>query len=444
MGATVKNETLRSASYFGASYLLLILAFGAVRSQTDDLSMAGPQLAQREQGRFDFASVPTVNVTNVEELYAAVNTPTDGGVQIVIAAGVYVLSANDPNGAPRPNGGRLELQANMALLGVAEDRGAVVIEAANLPAGSYSGEVPNSGAIRMGRGTNAIEWLTLRNAVGGGAGIIVHLSGPGTTFVRIAHCVSTVSQRGIDIRNVASGATGYVIQAEIVDNDLFLHRGPTAQGIRIVNAAGVSGNSITAHLNGNRIFDNQVGVLAQSIGGTDSASVSVYSSGDRFYENGGGVVIGGGFGPSNNNTTSFTAVGSIFENNNAPFTDFYPGGLSVAGSISFLTPNGGSNNTANVTLRNCLFANNQVADLSAFGASSTPVSIGPSGSNNRTNVLLFGTPVQNMVTADSSPPNPSGMNTVTVITKSLVVNMATAERSGNPFEWPVAGNDGPR
>jgi len=373
-----------------------------------------------------------VKVANLEELYSAVNDPQNAGSDIVVAPGIYMLSATDPGGAARPNGGRLELQANMSMTGLRGDRGAVVIDAFDLPASSYTGDLPNSGAIRTGKGSNAVEWLTIRNAFGGGAGIIVHLSAAGTTFVRIAHCVSTGSQRGIDIRNVATGTTGYVIQANIVDNDLYFHRGLTAQGIRIVNAGGVSGNSITAHLNGNRIFDSQVGLLAQSIGGTDSASVSVFSTGDRFYDNGGGVVIAGGFANSNNNTTNFTAVGSIFENNNAPFTDFYPGGLSVVGSISFQTPNGGSNNTANVTLRTCRFTNNQVADLSVFGASSTPVSIGPSGSNNRATVLLTRTSVPRLIKIDSDPANPAGMNSALVL-RSLIFNDAVLD-AGNIFK----------
>lgn len=366
------------------------------------------------QTRFTFAPEQTVNVATVEELYAAVNNPANAGNQIVLAAGVYTLSATDSNNAARPNGGRLELQENMSLKGLAGNRGAVVIDAANLPASSYSSPIPNTGAIRIGKGTNAVEWLTVKNATNGGAGIIVHLSSAGTAFVRIAHCVSTGNHRGVDIRNVAAATTGFIIEAEIVDNDLYNNRIQTATGLRIINQQGVSGNFINVFLSGNRMFDNQQGMIVENLGSTNGGIVSVYSSGDRFYENGGGATIGAAFGPSNNNTVNFTAVGSTFENNNG-FTDFYRGGLNLAGSISLQTPNGGSNNTANATLRNCRFANNQVADLAAYGTSSLPVSIGASGTNNRANVRLFGTAAANILKADSNPVNPSATNSAVVI-----------------------------
>lgn len=371
--------------------------------------------------KYDFALAPQINVATTEELYAAVNNTANAGSQINLAAGVYFLSATDSSGAARPNGGRLELQENMALRGVAGNRGAVIIDAANLPAGSYTTPIPNTGVIRTGKGTNVVEWLTVRNSGNGGAGVIVHLSAPGTAFVRIAHCILTAGHRGIDIRNTAGGITGFIIEAEIVDNDLHSNRVSTATGMRIINLQGISGNSISAYLSGNRMFDNQQGLIVENLGSTNGGIVSVYSSGDRFYENGGGAVFGGAFGPTTNSTVNFTAVGSAFENNNGS-TNFYRGGLSVAGSVSFQTANGGSNNTANVTLRNCRFANNQVADLAAFGASSLPVSIGPAGTSNRANVRLFGTPIANLVSADSDPANPAGMNSVTIKRNSVVPN----------------------
>src|SRR5438128_12482109 len=76
--------------------------------------------------KFTFVSLAVVNVTNVEKLYAAVNNSSNAGNQIVIAPGVYMLSVTDPNGAARPNSGRLELQENMSLRGVFGDRGAVI------------------------------------------------------------------------------------------------------------------------------------------------------------------------------------------------------------------------------------------------------------------------------------------------------------------------------
>lgn len=69
-----------------------------------------------------------VPVESVEQLYAAVNNPANAGSAISLAAGQYVLSVNDASGAARPNGGRVELQRDMAVYGVKDDRTAVTID----------------------------------------------------------------------------------------------------------------------------------------------------------------------------------------------------------------------------------------------------------------------------------------------------------------------------
>jgi hypothetical protein len=53
------------------------------------------------------ASAQTLQVGNVDELYSAVNNPANAGATLNLAPGVYMLSATDPFGAARPNGGRL-------------------------------------------------------------------------------------------------------------------------------------------------------------------------------------------------------------------------------------------------------------------------------------------------------------------------------------------------
>ena len=378
--------------------------------------------AQERNVKFDFSSSPQVSVATLEELYAAVNNSANANSQIVMAAGAYVLSAMDPGGAARPNGGRLELQMGMSLIGVTGDRGAVVIDAVNLPADSYSGGVPNSGAIRLGNGNNSVEWLTIKNAVAGGAQIIVHRNDPGTSHVRVAHIDSSGGHRGIDIRNVAGSQSGFRIEAEIVDNDLHGNRISTAQGMRLVHGQGASGNSIVANLTGNRFYDNSQGLLTQSIGGTTFGVISINSNGDRFYENGGGAFIGGGFGAASNNSTRFTAVNSVFENNNHGSTGFFPGGLNVVAAPNLNAPSVGSDNSAHVVLRNCRFANNQVADLAAYGAASAPRDPAMSAANNHAIVRLYNTQIPNIVKADSDPPYPAGMNSATVTRNSVVPN----------------------
>jgi hypothetical protein len=344
---------------------------------------------------------------------------------IIVFPGNYVLSANDTAGNPRPNGGRLELQPNMALCGTPGDRAAATIDASNLPASSYSGAVPNTGAIRMGNGDNAIEWLMVKKAVAGGAQIIVHRSSPGISRVRIAHVDSSGGHRGIDIRNVAAFQSGFNIEAEIVDNDLHSNRISTATGLRIINLQGSSTSVIKAKLRGNRLYDNQQGLIVENLGGTTFGTSSVSSNGDRFYENGGGATIGAGFGAANNNSVHFTAVNSVFENNNG-VTNFVRGGLNVAGALNFGAPTVGANNVANVVLRNCHFSNNQVADLGAFGAVAVPVSAGLTATNNGAIVSLYNTQVPNLVTANSDPPFPEGRNFVSI-------------RRSAPFDYDADG-----
>ena len=381
--------------------------------------------------KFSFVSLAVVNVTNIEELYAAVNNSANAGNQIVIAPGVYLLSVNAPGGVARPNGGRLELQENMSLRGVVGDRGAVVIDAINLPASSYSGvpQIMLTGAVRMGRGTNSIEWLTVRNAVRGSANIETELVSTGTAYIRVAHIASSNSQRGIDVRNIGAAAAGRVIEAEIVDNDLYNNRA-TAQGegMRLINALGVTGGIIYATLSGNRSYNNYFGLLVEN-NRTNQSTITVFSSGDRFYENGLGALVGAlsfNMTPSNGNTVNFTARGTSFENNNG-FNFFDFGGLAViAGENSNLgsggIPNGVNNNTANVELRNCRFANNQLHDIVAIGARSLPASIGVPGINNRVRLRLLGTLVPVLETADSIPEYPGGMNSATIIRSPITSN----------------------
>ena len=65
-----------------------------------------------------------VNVSTVEELYAAVNNDVNRGATVHLAPGAYVLSTMDSQGprqnVPRPNHGALRLQPGMSLVGSEE------------------------------------------------------------------------------------------------------------------------------------------------------------------------------------------------------------------------------------------------------------------------------------------------------------------------------------
>ncbi len=368
--------------------------------------------------RASVQAAPNILVQNIEELYSAVNNPQNAGSRIFIAPGVYMLSANGPGGLLRPNRGRLELQENMSLQGVAGDRGAVVIDAMNLPASSYSAPpIPTTGAIRMGRGSNSVEWLTIRNAVNGQAGIETDLNSPGTAYIRIAHIISTNNARGIDVRNFGPTAAGRVIEAEIVDSDLFSNTLGLSEGIRFANIL-TNGGVISARLRGNRSYGNQQGMLLAN-NRSNLSNVSVVSSGDRFYENGAGTIILGGLStnsiPVNGNTINFEAHGSHFEDNNG-FTNFDRGGLVVIGGENTSIPNGTSNNTVNISLWGCRMENNQLMDFGVFGARSNPASIGIPGTNNHVTIDRHGIGKNKIVEVfvNSIPNLPGLMNTVTV------------------------------
>jgi hypothetical protein len=333
-----------------------------------------------------------------------------------------MLSVNDPNGVARPNSGRLEFQENMSLQGVVGDRGAVVIDAVNLPVSSYNNAPPLelTGPIRMGRGSNALEWLTVRNAVDAVSNIDTDLVSPGTVHIRVAHVASSNGQRGIDVRNIGPAMAGRVIEAEIVDNDIYNHtNGFFGEGLRIVNNQGADGGVISARLSGNRSYNNYIGLLVINQR-SNFANTSVVSSGDRFFENGNGAFVGAGVSinstPANGNMINFTATGTRFENNNGD-SFFDVGGLVIIGGENTSIPNGTSNNTCNVELRSCRLVNNQLSDLTAIGARSNPESIGTPGINNVVNIYLRGiTPKFRVESFVDSIPISTGNNNRVIFT----------------------------
>jgi len=379
------------------------------------LSLTSPDVISNAK-----TNIPNVIVANIEELYTAVNDPQNAGSEINIAPGVYMLSVYDPMGAPRPNGGRLELQQDMSLLGVVGDRGAVTIDANDLPTSSFNAPpVPLTAAIRMGRGSNSIQWLTARNATHGNANIGTDLPSTDTVNIRVMHVASTNSQRGLDIRNFGAGRAGRLIEAEIVDNDLYFNQiGLQGEGLRIVNNNHADGARVTARLSGNRSYNNYLGLLIED-NGSSNAIISVVSTGDQFNENGNGAVVGGGLSGgtnvANGNTVSFSAAGSSFLNNNG-FNNFDHGGLVIIGGENTSFPNGTSNNNVSVSLAGCRFSNNQLYDLAGIGARSNPETIGPPGINNHVIITIRGAGMNRIVQyfTDSIPDLPELMNTVTV------------------------------
>lgn len=367
-----------------------------------------------------------VYVADVESLYDAINNCPCEGAAVVLAPGTYLLSKKDPLGNDRPNGGRLELQKDMSLYGVAGDRAAVVIDATALTAGSFNVPFGRTGPVRIGRGSNTIEWLTVLGNPAAAAGIATELPGTPSAQIRVAHVVSGGSSRGIDVRNVGKDMAGRRIDAEIVDNEFFgpsqVLPGTLSEGIRVVNFVGADGGVILASLSGNRTQGFQRGCIVAN-NQSSNAVVEVRSSGDRFFANDLGCLIAGGVSSAtpvaNSNATIFEARGSQFVDNVAPIGG---GGILVIGGFSTTQANVTSSNTVSVALWGSKVSDNVGVNFEAFGALQTQTPPpGLAGTNNHVTIALRGVSKQiDVVGVDSLPedsrlPDPSGGNTVTVL-----------------------------
>jgi hypothetical protein len=421
---TPSPEVLMPRLAFAAPAAALAAALGLAACA--DPAVGPTKAADRTSAELAPAAA-VLHVADVEHLYAAVNDPANEGAAIVLAPGTYVLSTADGSGAARPNAGRLELQRDMSLYGVTYHRSAVVIDATGLPPSSFrfafGSSVMRTAPVRVGRGSNTVEWLTVLGPPEAAAGIATELAGTPSTRVRVAHVVATGAARGVDVRNVGAAMAGRVIHAEIVDGDF--SRG--VEGIRVANFAGADHGNVDVVMSGNRSYMNVLGCILEN-NVTNFATITVRSTGDRFEDNGLGCQLGGGFvggttGAANSNTTILEAHDTEFSNNTRTeffnntgpaFMDF--GGLLVVGGHALASVNTASDNTVTVRLWGSAVFANQNADFEAFGAWSEAGLAGIAGTNNHVTIELDGVSKHIDVLARASqPPDPLGTNTVTVI-----------------------------
>lgn len=197
-----------------------------------------------------------------------------------------------------------------------------------------------TGVIRIGRGSNAVEWLTIAGNPFAAAGIETDLGSTADAWVKIAHVVVSDAARGVDVRNVGAAMAGRRLYAEITDGEFF--RG--VEGIRVANFVGAHGGEITVVMSGNRSHWNELGCILEN-NRSNFGKIHVRSNGDRFYDNGFGCQVGAALassGVANSNSTIMEAHGSAFINNTR--TDFpnptgptfgtdYAGVLVVGGDI---------------------------------------------------------------------------------------------------------------
>ncbi|MEP6905505.1 MAG: hypothetical protein ABI875_05445 [Gemmatimonadales bacterium] len=353
-----------------------------------------------------------VAVSTLDGLYTAINDPSNAGKHIELAAGTYILDGS------RPHGGRIELQKDMTLSGQRGDKTAVVIEAANLSTAALTDGTLVTGAVRMGRGSNTVEWLTIRNAAKGAGAITTDLLLPGATTVTIAHVIATGNVHGFDIRNVGVAAAGRSLEVVLTDNELAHNVTATGQGIRVANLPGANGAHIHAVLSGNYVHGNIAGCLGANQG-TLSASVHIESTGDRFEENGNGVVLLGGLASATavatGNVTRFSALLSRFEHNTGLLSAIFPAryGIGANGGVT-TSAFSASGNRVELDLHSIEAGDNGGPDVAAWGAlSSTAV---PAGSGNLVSVLLRGSSREATVNAiNSDPVEPGSTNQVTIV-----------------------------
>lgn len=364
-------------------------------------------------------AAPPVFVSDIEELYAAVNNPANIGVTIFLAPGNYMLTPNDPTGTERPNRGRLELQEDMSIIGRIGNRSAVVIDASLLPRSSYQGGGPPlTGAIRLGRGSNTVGWLTTKNSTVGSAAIEGDLVHPGIANIRIIGIASTGNIRGLDIRNFGPSASGETINVTILDSEFYDNTIGLAEGLRVGNFAGASGSTINLWMAGNRSFGNGQGRLIVNNTAND-CTINVISNLNRFYNNGAGTNIFAGLGtaqPANGNTINYASFGDQYIDNTG-FSEFDLGGLIIGGGENIAVPYNANNNTVVARLWGNRFSGNQVADIQVYGAKSLPESAGIPGLNNSATVFLVGTRPGSytQLVVQSTPEEPMNSNTATLI-----------------------------
>jgi hypothetical protein len=374
-------------------------------------------------GSFVPAAGSVIEVSDVEQLYDAVNEPANAGATIVLAPGTYILTRTKSGVGPRPNGGRLELQTDMSMSGVAGHSEDVVIDSSDPVNGPSFGLAPglgNGGTIRIGSGRNNVEWLTVIGGSASAAGVQTDLVGA-PAVLRVAHVASHGSVRGIDVRNLGPTGVGRTVIIELADNEVFENTASNGQGFRFVNSS-ADGASIVATLINNRSHDNNQGFLISNER-SSHASITIDSHDDRFEDNLIGGAIYGGLanapGSFSGSTVTLTMHSGSFEGSHGTVPpQFLTAGLNIIGG-AFTSPGTGNSETSitvQVSLWGTKFDDNAAYDVEAWGAktlSTTDIA----GTGNVVTVDLHGVSAQARSLAhDSVPDEAAGTNHATIDT----------------------------
>jgi hypothetical protein len=429
MASVTKTSSVKWLLLFG-----LIVFFSCQKERQQENSPVFNASNSENDNSYKHSETKKIYVSDVEQLYAVVNDPSNAGSRIVLAPGTYLLTAG------HPHGGRIELGHDMSLAGQQGHPEEVIIDVSGLPASSL--QLPPSppsfdatnrtGTIRMGDGSNAIEWMTLLNDPSHRIRTIINtdLNTTPVTYVRIAHTIVKGSSIGINIQNRELEANGRTINAEIEDNEItgniIL---PFATGIQIQNSWGIAGAAIRVTLRGNYVHGNQYGLAAFNESSINSA-IEINSNADRFEDNALGIALIGGrgngiksFDLTNGNSVLLEAHGTVVRNNpgtpkppGPPFGYGALGGISAQGGFIAASSKPGyvNDNRLEINLWGCLVENNVGPfQINAYGARSLFPSTIPAGSNNTTTIHLNGLSKEATVNAiPSLPAEPAGTNVV--------------------------------
>ena len=363
-----------------------------------------------------------IYVSNLDQLYAAVNNPDNTRTRIVLAPGNYVLSA------AYPNGGRLELQTDMTLQGQPGKRDAVLIDQSSLPNASFrlSPTVSVAG-IRMGRGTNSLEWLAVKggNLAANPLSVIEPDLLGSETNVIFSHVYvdCNASRTGILIRNRLAEHENRVINATLEYSEIanaFVNPAPGA-GLALQNR--IPGSQIRLNMTGNYIHDNRIGILNFNSGLgnlVENARLDIRSHNDVIDGNGCGLDLSGGS----------SGPGGPMSNENIVTVDMFAGSISDNGRPELTPTNGAllsgmylaggygsdnvSDNLLSISLRGCKISNNGETDIYAYGAFSPNGVL--AGTGNRLDLFLYGVSAfASIESADSVPFEPAGTNVVNIV-----------------------------
>jgi hypothetical protein len=393
-----------------------------------------PELSTSANNSNNQKSGKKIYVSTLDALYTAVNDPGNLGAEVILAPGTYVLNAN------YPNGGRLELQTDMSLRGQPGNSDAVLIDQSLLNAGSYITPAASTGGIRLGRGSNSLEWLTVKGgtlSVNAFAVLAADLLSA-ETAIKISHVQvqGNGTRIGIDLRNRLAEHAGRKIYADIEHSEITGFTSSLGFALAVFNVNSAFGAEIRLNMRENYIHGNKIGLITNNGAFNrtmENGFIEITSQADRLENNGCALDPTGGGNQatttfSNNNSTIVKMYGSKIRNNNPPgvpevqpVNGALPGGVYAVGGFNSVNNSSGYNRASNNTMKlffyGCDISNNNGTDIYAYGAWCFPAAV-LAGTNNLLEIYLHGQSANATVSVtQSEPAEPAGTNVVNVYRK---------------------------